>query len=31
MIGNWTSVHFQRKPYEKLTAVIKRMDGDSCE
>lgn len=31
MFGNWTSVHVQHKPYEKLTAVIKRIDGDGCE
>ena len=31
MFGNWTSVNIQRKPYEKLTAVIKRIDGDGCE
>ena len=31
MFGNWTSVHLERKPYEKLTAVIKKIDGDGGE
>jgi Zn finger protein HypA/HybF involved in hydrogenase expression len=31
MFGDWTTVHVVHKPYEKLTAVIKSIDGDSCE
>lgn len=31
MFGNWTSVHVEHKPYEKLTAVIKKIDGDGGE
>jgi len=31
MFGNWTSVYVEHKPYEKLTAVIKKIDGDGCE
>lgn len=31
MFGDWTSVHVEHKPYEKLTAVIKSIDGDGCE
>ncbi|BAK97913.1 hypothetical protein OBV_07150 [Oscillibacter valericigenes Sjm18-20] len=31
MFGDWTRVHVEHKPYEKLTAVIKSIDGDGCE
>lgn len=31
MFGDWTTVHVEHKPYEKLTAIIKSIDGDSCE
>lgn len=31
MFGAWTTVHVKHKPYEKLTAVIKSIDGDGCE
>ncbi|HBN84332.1 MAG TPA: hypothetical protein DDZ89_10845 [Clostridiales bacterium] len=27
IFGEWTSVHMEYKPYEMLTAVIKRIDG----
>lgn len=26
-----TVIHVYHKPYEKLTALIKRIDGDACE
>lgn len=28
MFGDWTAVHVEQKPYEKLTAVIKSIDGE---
>lgn len=28
MFGNWTVIHIEHEPYEKLTAVIKSIDGD---
>lgn len=31
MFGDWTIIHVEHKPYEKLTAVIKSIDGDGCE
>jgi Zn finger protein HypA/HybF involved in hydrogenase expression len=31
MFSDWTTVHVEHKPYEKLTAIIKGIDGDSCE
>ena len=31
MFGDWTVVHVTHKPYEKLTAIIKSIDGDGCE
>lgn len=31
MFGAWTTVHVEHKPYEKLTAIIKSIDGDGCE
>ena len=31
MFGSWTFVHVEHKPYEKLTTVIKRIDGDGGE
>lgn len=31
MFGDWTTVHVEHKPYEKLTAIIKSIDGDGCE
>jgi len=31
MFGDWTTVHIEHKPYEKLTAVIKSIDGDGYE
>lgn len=31
MFGDWTTVHVELKPYEKLTAIIKSIDGDGCE
>jgi len=31
MFGDWTRVHVEHKPYEKLTAIIKSIDGDGCE
>lgn len=31
MFGNWTVIHVEHKPYKKLTAVIKSIDGDGCE
>lgn len=31
MFGGWTTVHVAHKPYEKLTAVIKHIDGDDGE
>lgn len=31
LFGDWTAVNVEHKPYEKLTAVIKSIDGDSIE
>lgn len=31
LFGEWTVVNVEHKPYEKLTAVIKSIDGDSIE
>ena len=31
MFGDWTVINVVRMPYAKLTAVIKNIDGDSCE
>ncbi|MPM21951.1 hypothetical protein SDC9_68401 [bioreactor metagenome] len=31
MFGDWTTVQVEHKPYEKLTAIIKSIDGDGCE
>lgn len=31
MFGDWTVINVEHKPYEKLTAVIKSIDGDGCE
>lgn len=31
MFGDWTIVHVEYRPFEKLTAIIKRIDGDGCE
>lgn len=31
MFGDWTEINVERKPYPKLTAVIKSIDGDGCE
>lgn len=31
MFGNWTVINVEHKPYEKLTAIIKSIDGDGCE
>lgn len=31
MFGEWTTIHMGYKPYEKLTAVIKSIDGSSYE
>jgi len=31
MFGDWTIIHVEHKPYEKLTAVIKSIDGEVCE
>ena len=31
MFGPWTVIHLTHQPYEKLTAIIKRIDGDSDE
>lgn len=31
LFGDWTVVNVEHKPYEKLTAVIKSIDGDSIE
>lgn len=31
MFGDWTTVHVEHKPYERLTAIIKNIDGDGCE
>lgn len=31
IFGEWTALHMEYKPYEKLTAVIKRIDGSGCE
>lgn len=31
MFGDWTVIHVKHKPYEKLTAVIKSINGDGCE
>ncbi|MEA4933993.1 MAG: hypothetical protein VB071_10530 [Lawsonibacter sp.] len=30
MFGSWTTVYVEHRPYDKLTAVIKRIDGDGC-
>ncbi len=27
MFGDWTTVHVEHKPYERLTAIIKSIDG----
>ncbi len=29
--GDWTVINVESKPYEKLTAVIKSIDGDCSE
>lgn len=29
--GDWTTVHVEHMLYEKLTAIIKSIDGDGCE
>lgn len=31
MFGDWTVINIEHKPYEKLTAVIKSIDGNACE
>ncbi|PKM71784.1 MAG: hypothetical protein CVU91_12305 [Firmicutes bacterium HGW-Firmicutes-16] len=31
MFGNWTHVHIDYKPFEKLTAVIISIDGESSD
>jgi Zn finger protein HypA/HybF involved in hydrogenase expression len=31
MFGEWTIIHIEYKPYEKLTAVIKSIGGNGCE
>ena len=31
MFGSWTVIHLEHKPFEKLTAVIKGIDGDGRE
>ena len=31
LFGDRTVIHVEHKPYEKLTAVIKSIDGDVCE
>ena len=31
MFGDWTTVHVEHKPYEKLTAIIESIDGNGCE
>ncbi|MEA4973985.1 MAG: hypothetical protein VB119_12565 [Candidatus Metalachnospira sp.] len=31
MFGDWTVIHVEHKPYDKLTAVIKSIDGDGRE
>lgn len=31
MFGDWTVINVEHKPYEKLMAVIKSIDGDICE
>ncbi len=31
LIGDWTVIHVNRQPFEQLTAVIKRIDGNGFE
>lgn len=31
MFGDWTIIHVEYEPFDKLTAVIKSIDGDGCE
>jgi len=31
MFGEWTVINVEHKPYEKLTAIIKNIDGDVFE